>query len=55
MREEELKDNAMVSVTKIILRYNEEMLKVFYALCMSANIIVVIVLLHVIKYVPSLR
>ena len=29
MREEELKDNAMVSVTKIILRYNEEMLKVF--------------------------
>ena len=29
MREEELKDNAMVNVTKIILRHNEEMLKVF--------------------------
>ena len=29
MREEELKDNAMVNVIKIILRHNEEMLKVF--------------------------
>ena len=55
MREEELKDNAMVSVTKIILRYNEEMLKVFMFFFMSANMTVVIVLLHVIKYVPSLR
>ena len=37
VREEELKDNAMVNVTKIILCHNEEMLKV-------------IVLLHEIKY-----